>query len=435
MTTWKLRGRHRLPTLTGTIQASGDVRSDVFDLHPVALAPLLGAFTIIGDIQVPAVQFDLEPSPIAIQGTITPAGQIRTTVNLVTSAPVAVNGTVTSSGNVGFGINIGANPVAINGTYTVGGNIGIGIRKDLVRSSGPTINGTVTAAAPTLAIVVPSLTWVSTNGPFPASITQGSSLDLTPYISDPLGELIGIGASGLPSGVSVSSSAPWKLNATAGAVTGDAQVTLTLQKSTYSTSFPNTESRLDEGGSWVNGGSVASGGVGVLWNNMQSTPGKAFGTTHTPSGYPDNIAHLTGTFNDNQSIEAVVYRAPGYNPSTNHEIELLLRFAITANNARGYELLCNTGGASEFVRWNGASGDFYEIPIQSGPGLGVLADGDVVKAEIIGTTLRAYKNGVLCITSVDSTWSSGKPGIGAFSRGGDVVLSSYGWKSILARSL
>jgi hypothetical protein len=202
----------------------------------------------------------------------------------------------------------------------------------------------------------------------------------------------------------------------------------TTQSGTYTTIFDQTENPMSEGGRWTNGLAV-----GLAWNNVQTASGSAFGTAFTPNTYADNIAHLSG-FPTNHYIEGVVHRAGGYNPAQVHEIELLCRFLITANNARGYELLIDTAGSSQIVRWNGAESNFTVLNA-TGTGLGAIADNDVIRLEVSGSTITAFKNGVQALQATDSTWTTGNPGIGMFTRGGDGVLPNFGWKSISAGAL
>ena len=70
------------------------------------------------------------------------------------------------------------------------------------------------------------------------------------------------------------------------------------------------------------------------------------------------------------------------------------------------------------MRWNGAMGNFTEITQESRLLGRPLATGDVVKATIVGNTIRAYINGMEVGRAVDSTFSSGQPGISFFIRPG-----------------
>jgi hypothetical protein len=180
---------------------------------------------------------------------------------------------------------------------------------------------------------------------------------------------------------------------------------------TYSTNFLGVENPISENGVWTNGGTV-----GLVWQNVEKQNGFAYGSG-TSAGYDDCIAHLSG-FPANHFAQATLHVAGNYTPPSSHEIELLLRFKITANSARGYEINCGWGGAySQIVRWNGALNDFtYLSP--TGPGFGALAEGDVIKATAIGSTITVYKNGNQVMQVTDATWTDGNPGMGMFIRPG-----------------
>jgi hypothetical protein len=152
--------------------------------------------------------------------------------------------------------------------------------------------------------------------------------------------------------------------------------------------------------------------------NVNTANGIAFGTNGALNTYDDSYALLSG-FGPDQQAQAVVFRSPSLvTTGTTHEIELLLRFADDTNSVRGYECLFNYGGGIEIVRWNGALGDFTSLPITGGAGnLGRdLVSGDVVRATIVGNVISAYVNGVLRAQATDSTFATGQPGIGFFTR-------------------
>ena len=197
----------------------------------------------------------------------------------------------------------------------------------------------------------------------------------------------------------------------------------------YVTNFGATENPLSEGGMWINGKAV-----GLSWNNVQSVPGKAFAATFTgnPTRYSDPIAVLNTTFAANQYAQGTVFRAPNYSPPDQHEVELLLRFRITANSARGYEVLWGITGGLAIVRWNGPVGNYSELLATN---IGAAVDGDVLRAEIVGGVVRVYKNGTLVATGPsNSTWTDGQPGIGFWPLAG-TTLGSYGWRSFRAGNL
>lgn len=145
---------------------------------------------------------------------------------------------------------------------------------------------------------------------------------------------------------------------------------------------------------------------------MQTANGIAYGTNGAADTYDDSYAYLSG-FGANQQAEAVVYRSPTLS-GVPHEVELLLRWADSPGNARGYECGFSHLGAAVIVRWNGPFGNFTII---GGDSLGrPLVSGDVVKATIAGNLIRMYVNGTLVVQASDSTWSDGQPGIGFFRR-------------------
>lgn len=134
--------------------------------------------------------------------------------------------------------------------------------------------------------------------------------------------------------------------------------------SSYSTSFPLTETVLSEGGNWVDGRSL-----GGSWHNVSTTPGLAF-CESTVSGFTDGLAVLTTSFTSNQFAQGTVHRVAGYNPGTNHEIELLLRFSLSNGNAHGYEILWG---------WDGVAPERGQKPIPGCPVVQILLGAASVK--------------------------------------------------------
>lgn len=213
----------------------------------------------------------------------------------------------------------------------------------------------------------------------------------------------------------------------------------------FSTTFPATENPISQGSIWTNGNAV-----GVNWQNCQTTPGEAFATGFAGSvgqgtEFDDDIAHLKTsfrTFANNQFAQGTVFRAGGYTPNTSHEIELLLHFDITANNARGYEILWAIDGICAVVRWNGPLADSTNsnagfTVLSDNNAIGAPVDSDILRVEIIAGVIKVYKNSSLVVTAPsDTTWASGQPGIGFWPRsGGTVVLANYGWRAFSAGDL
>jgi len=156
------------------------------------------------------------------------------------------------------------------------------------------------------------------------------------------------------------------------------------------------------------------------------------------SRYSDDIAHVAPSrqaFPANQFAQATVFLAPGYTGNGGgHEVELLLRFTISARDARGYEIMWGIPGYIAIVRWNGPHGDFTVLFDSGVGGVPVPVDGDVLRAEIIGSQIKVYRNGSLVTTVSDSTWLGGQPGIGFWPVDG-AIPGSYGWKQFSAGGL
>jgi hypothetical protein len=192
----------------------------------------------------------------------------------------------------------------------------------------------------------------------------------------------------------------------------------------YTTNFPLIEVPISEGGKWTN--------VGLDWTFVDTTAGLAYGTNGANDAYDDSYAHLSG-FGADQTVQVTIHKASGISSSDTHEAEILLRWADSAHNARGYEVSINFLGSLNIVRWNGASGDFTVLGLDSGGSPGSISDGDVFKASISGSTIKVWLNGTQIAQAHDSTFSTGNPGIGFFKRTAG-INTVFGFKSFTATS-
>jgi len=201
---------------------------------------------------------------------------------------------------------------------------------------------------------------------------------------------------------------------------------------TYTTNFPLTENPISENGNWINGGKT-----GLDWQNIETTPGLAFGDWVSGS-YNDPVATLTGTWGTNQTATGKVVCISSC-PSAGHiqEVEVHLRTSISAHKITGYEFdFWASPGSNQqmaIVRWNGPINDFTYIA-RCTSGCAVVHNGDALTATAIGSTLTAYINGVQVMQATDSTFSGGSPGIGT-----DNAIaannSSFGFSSFTATDL
>ena len=221
---------------------------------------------------------------------------------------------------------------------------------------------------------------------------------------------------------------------------GSATASPPCPSSGYTTNFPGTENPLSEGGVWVDGKAT-----GLDWNNPQSASGKVYASVlsgaNGASRYNDSVGHLNASsqpFAANQYAQGTVYLASGYS-GAGHEVELLLRFSITAHDAHGYEVLWGLNGYIAVVRWNGPLGGYTPIYDPGNGSISVPKDGDVLRAEINGNTIVVKLNGntvaTVDVSSVGGTvWSSGQPGIG-FWPVDSATPNAYGWRRFEAGNL
>jgi hypothetical protein len=198
---------------------------------------------------------------------------------------------------------------------------------------------------------------------------------------------------------------------------------------TYATTFSSAESPLSEQGTWL-GGKTA----GLDWADVAATPGLAYGLESGRDGFDDSTALLAGAWGPDQAAEAAV-RADHPNDGISEEVELRLRSSLAPHRATGYEInfrcLKTKEAYTEIVRWDGPLGKFTYLSHKDGAGCGV-ADGDVVRATIIGSKIRVYLNGVLVNEATDTTFAEGSPGIGFYLRGAQGLNRDYGFSRFSA---
>ena len=192
----------------------------------------------------------------------------------------------------------------------------------------------------------------------------------------------------------------------------------------YQTDFDRTETLISEGGVWSHSG--------LDWTTVATANGLAIGTQTGGVGrFDDSYAFLSG-FPADQAASVVIHKDPKLDTTTQHEVEILLRWADSADAARGYECNLSYDGAyAEIVRWNGAYGDFTYVTPQGSGGPGSVHDGDIFTAQIVGNTITTALNGIRLAQAKDSKWSTGNPGIGLFRNGqagafpGDYCLTRF----------
>lgn len=216
-----------------------------------------------------------------------------------------------------------------------------------------------------------------------------------------------------------------------------------ISGSSYTTNFPLTENPINEGSHWINGQAN-----GIDWSNVKTASNRATGSrTMEAAGnrYSDDIAIINNSvqsFHANQYAQGTVYKASGYTGNGgSHEIELLLHFNVSSNNAHGYEVLWGIQGYIAIVRWEGPVNSYTAL-YDPGPGsIPVPADGDILTAQIVDNIISVKRNGVnVAGTTIDitsfggSVWTTGQPGMGFWPVDGGQP-DNLGWKTFTAGEL
>jgi hypothetical protein len=204
--------------------------------------------------------------------------------------------------------------------------------------------------------------------------------------------------------------------------------------------FPLDEDPYDENGSM-------KGGLrdGIDWNDMEAGAADSVRCcfASVTSGN-DSICHIAAgrhAIANDHEVVSTVRRKVGYTAIDSHEILLLLRFSISANNARGYECLISFDGSGQIVRWDGPLNGFVILTPTGSNFPGALVDGDKVRAKIAGSVITVFYTPVSTgiesqvLTVTDATWPSGNPGFGNFVRTNTgQTPSSYCHKRVILRN-
>lgn len=205
--------------------------------------------------------------------------------------------------------------------------------------------------------------------------------------------------------------------------------------SSYSTTFAATENPISESGNWT------STDTGLT--SIQTTGGNAVGVVASMSGFEDAYALKTGSWSNDQEVSATVYKAGGYAPGVNHEVECLLRGSETTGDDRTwYECLWDKDGNMSFVYLTGVASNFTDIGNDFFAGTLVPSNGDVFRCRVTGQgssiTLLAYVNNTLRLSKVvtnSAYWiTGGRPGMGFFYRSG-ATAGSLGFSDWSCQSL
>ena len=217
---------------------------------------------------------------------------------------------------------------------------------------------------------------------------------------------------------------------------------------TFVINFANwrPEDPLSAGGRFSNnsegvGGNVAPGNL----NSMRVAPssdGSVLIAQHAlqpVTDYDDSFAFVPGISAGNMRVTAVIYRARGYEPVANHELEIILGCRTTSGgNHRWMECLWSAKGATDIASLDGGPGSFTILG-ESVFDVGPPKDGDVWVAELhrASNLVCWYVNGRLVSRATDPLISNlgNGAGIAAFRRGpqfGTSDSAALGFRSFRA---
>jgi hypothetical protein len=200
--------------------------------------------------------------------------------------------------------------------------------------------------------------------------------------------------------------------------------------------FPGApQNPVIDDGNWLGGATV-----GVDWNDMKTvtSPNRIAGAAFVGgSGADDCLAWRNDFWTPDQSITGVVYRDPAYVAPDTHEIQLHLRTLLAANSAKTYEFnYDHTSEGYQLAKWNGPLGDVTVITDLGPTTAFSMVTDDVVELRIVGTEISLWYNGTNMSNWSDNTYSTGKPGIGAFVRPGvGADQTKFCWKQLTITSL
>jgi hypothetical protein len=159
----------------------------------------------------------------------------------------------------------------------------------------------------------------------------------------------------------------------------------------FRTTFDGTEALLSEGGAWAN--TTAIDGL----DDFQKVSGVV-----QPTSAIDTLARLAApTFSPDHYVQYVVGVI-----SSAGGIAGALRIG---DSGEGYYPVLKSTGAEMYYRTAGGGW----VPFGSTPAV-TVASGDVVRWEIIGSTITLRINGVAAATWSDSTYTTGQPGLTSY---------------------
>lgn len=216
----------------------------------------------------------------------------------------------------------------------------------------------------------------------------------------------------------------------------------------------SVENPLSAGGNWTNNTQGTGGNTAMNAQSSMRVIAAASGGINVAGGdsngqsppfdFLDSFAFLPG-YSGNQRISATIYVDSGYNPTDNHELELLLGCFSSSGSRTWISCTWDRAGNRLMARMTGPANGFTLMnPTDSGALTGPLSDGDVWKAELYRSSnlIITYKNNVEILRSIAgesalvASASGSGVGIGSYRRTDtpDSAANRYGFRSVVIES-
>lgn len=209
----------------------------------------------------------------------------------------------------------------------------------------------------------------------------------------------------------------------------------------FFSNFSGTEAVLSEGGIWLTNDALD-------WTIFKKDNGRAYATHAGTTDFKDSYAYVNPAvlaFGPNQRVKIVLFKSS--TPTGFTEYEILLRVVTTVSPRTVTLVECNLakdGQYQEVIGWKGPlgtnGGADFEFYSSGNPVSGGVNDGDIFEAQIVGTVVSTFYNGVPHVT-VDIAGgivphTVGQPGIGGFTTSGDAnEMAKIGMRYFQARTL
>jgi hypothetical protein len=143
--------------------------------------------------------------------------------------------------------------------------------------------------------------------------------------------------------------------------------------------------------------------LGANWSVVQGGIVIAI-ESNAAKGYSTSAEYWTGagTFNNDQYSQLTLTTFTGSAYASTF---------VRVSAAGGYFCRAEEGYQNEIRKF---STDWQTTSVLTSSSSNLFVAGDVMKCEVVGTTINLRKNGAIVLTTTDSTYNAGAPGIASF---------------------